>query len=446
MKDFYIYILQVNIGLIVFYAFYRILFAGDTFLQLRRFLLVFVILLSFFYPLVSLTEWLEKREVLQVVVANYSELFAGEGVFVEQVETSLFTINNILPVIWLVGSVFLLFRLFIQIYSIYRLKINGSKRVALGTNIFVLKDKTLPFSFFGWIFICPDDYDEEQFQEIIIHEKAHANQWHSLDVLAGEILCVFFWFNPAVWLLRFEIRQNLEFLADKDVIVSGYDRKNYQYHLLRLSYQPTAVSIINNFNVSQLKKRILMMNKKKNSKLGLTKYALLFPITGLLILFSNAHVVAEMPHEVVIENKDISPAMSLDTNTVVFERVFERVEVAPKFPGGRNAMESFLHKNLKYPAKAFEQKTEGSVFLSFVVDKTGKVVNVNVFDGVSPELDAEAIRVVKSMPAWTPGMQRGQKVNVMFKMPIVFKLMPPSPASEEQKMKTPPPPPPFPKG
>ncbi|MCQ5178192.1 hypothetical protein NE693_16470, partial [Faecalibacterium prausnitzii] len=83
----------------------------------------------------------------------------------------------------------------------------------------------------------------------------------------GEILCIFFWFNPVVWLLRKEIRQNLEFLADEQVVNSGYNRKNYQYHLLRLSHQSTAVPIVNNFNVSQLKKRIIMMNKKKTSRI-----------------------------------------------------------------------------------------------------------------------------------------------------------------------------------
>ena len=120
-------------------------------------------------------------------------------------------------------------------------------------------------------------------------------------MLLGEILCIFFWFNPVVWLLRKEIRQNLEFLADEQVVNSGYNRKNYQYHLLRLSHQSTAVPIVNNFNVSQLKKRIIMMNKKKTSRIGLLKYAFLLPVTGLLILAGNARAVTDLASHTLIQ-------------------------------------------------------------------------------------------------------------------------------------------------
>lgn len=98
--------------------------------------------------------------------------------------------------------------------------------------------------------------------EIIAHEQAHVRQWHSVDMLLGEFLCIFFGFNPIVWFFRREVRQNLEFLADKNVVCAGYNRKNYQYHLLCLSQQTTAVYLVNNFNVSFKKKRIIMMNKK----------------------------------------------------------------------------------------------------------------------------------------------------------------------------------------
>ena len=93
-----------------------------------------------------------------------------------------------------------------------------------------------PFSFFHWVFLNPEDYSDRERKEILTHEKTHVEQWHSVDMLLGEVLCILFWFNPFVWLLRRDIRQNLEFLADRKVVESGYDRKNYQYHLLRLSH------------------------------------------------------------------------------------------------------------------------------------------------------------------------------------------------------------------
>ena len=100
--------------------------------------------------------------------------------------------------------------------------------------------------------------------------------------------------NPAMWLLKCEIRRNLEFLADKRVVHSGFDRKTYQYHLLRLSHPSAAAQIVNKFNVSPLKKRIMMMNKKRTSRMGLIKYALLVPIAGLLILSSNVQAIVHM--------------------------------------------------------------------------------------------------------------------------------------------------------
>lgn len=125
-------------------------------------------------------------------------------------------------------------------------------------------------------------------------------------MLLSEFVCIVFWFNPAVWLLRHEIRQNLEFLADQDVMEAGYNRKNYQYHLLRLSHQSAAAQIVNNFNVSQLKKRIIMMNKRKTSRAGLLKYALLVPVTGLLVMSSNVQALARLLPEKAVAREVIA--------------------------------------------------------------------------------------------------------------------------------------------
>lgn len=298
MEDMDVYILQVNISLAVFYLLYRIVFARDTFFVLRRFFLLVVAALSFLCPLIPLAGWLENKEPLQAVIVNYTEFFVDNGVspllLSEKVaEPDLYTSRNVLLMIWQAGCLLLLLRLFVRLFSVICLRLNAEKREFDGQDILISKGKTAPFSFFGWVFIHPVYYNEQEFREIMTHERTHVNQWHSLDILAGEVLCILFWFNPVVWLLRFEIRQNLEFIADRNVLASGYNRKDYQYHLLGLSHQSVATQIINNFNVSQLKKRIMMMNKKKVSKWRLMKYALLFPVAGILVLVNNASAVAE---------------------------------------------------------------------------------------------------------------------------------------------------------
>ena len=102
--------------------------------------------------------------------------------------------------------------------------------------------------------------------------------------------------------------------------------------------------------------------------------------------------------------------------------VFNVVEKMPEFEGGMDGMMSFLQKNIKYPAEAKEKGTEGRVIVQFVVNKDGSITDAKIVKSVSPELDAEALRVVKAMPKWTPGEQRGEKVRVQFTLPVQFKL------------------------
>ena len=303
MEDFQIYILQVNAGLVVFYLLYRMLFSRDTFLRIRRLFLFSIVILAFVYPLISLASWLEQGNALPGMVVGYAEMLAVVTPVAPQpaAEQSLFTWQRFLIWIWSGGSLVLTLRMAVQLAGICRFAYQGKKQSCHHVPVIALPKITAPFSFFGWIFVNPAHYEERELHEIIVYESAHVRQWHSLDMLLGEILCIFFWFNPVVWLLRKEIRQNLEFLADEQVVNSGYNRKNYQYHLLRLSHQSTAVPIVNNFNVSQLKKRIIMMNKKKTSRIGLLKYAFLLPVTGLLILAGNARAVTDLASHTLIQ-------------------------------------------------------------------------------------------------------------------------------------------------
>ena len=98
------------------------------------------------------------------------------------------------------------------------------------------------------------------------------------------------------------------------------------------------------------------------------------------------------------------------------------VENMPEFPGGDLGLMKYIQKNIKYPAIAKEYNITGKVFIQFIVDKTGSVINVKVVRGVDKNLDAEAVRVIKSLPKYKPGKQRGKAVKVMFTVPINFML------------------------
>ena len=104
------------------------------------------------------------------------------------------------------------------------------------------------------------------------------------------------------------------------------------------------------------------------------------------------------------------------------QKVFDTVEQMPEYPGGMQAMIEFLQTNMKYPEDAEKQKVEGRVMVQFVVETDGSVSGVHVAKQVFPSLDAEAIRVVKAMPNWTPGKEKGRVVRVKYLLPIVFRM------------------------
>lgn len=104
------------------------------------------------------------------------------------------------------------------------------------------------------------------------------------------------------------------------------------------------------------------------------------------------------------------------------DAVLSIAEVMPEFPGGMDAMKTFISKNIQYPSDALEAAISGKVFVSFVVEKEGQLSEVKVLRNLYPSLDKEALRVVKSMPNWKPGMQNGKPVRVKFNLPVFFQL------------------------
>ena len=495
------YVLQVNVGLLVFYLLYRGLLARDTFLGMRRLYWWAAWVLAFLYPLVELGVWGRTETPLQVVMADYAEAMTVVVSAVAPEEAATWSWQDGVALLWAAGASALLLRMLVQLAVVCRLARRGRKVEWHGVRVLAVEGDNVPFSFFRWIFVQPGNHSEGELEEILAHEQAHVCQWHSLDVVVSELLCCLFWFNPAVWLAKRCVRQNLEFLADRAVVHSGFDRKNYQYHLLRLSYGVNIGQIVNNFNVSPLKKRIMMMNKKKSRHAGALKYALLLPVAGLLVLSANAEAVAETAENVVAhwtadegpvrmtgvvvdENGKPLPGVTVvikgsmlgvatdaegrfeivspEGKTLVFTYVgrktqevafdagttdikvvmpVENVELEPfvttaykeepveEMPSGvvmpqflAGNVQDYIARHVQYPEEALKNKVEGKVYVQFVIDTAGNVVEPKVIRGVSPELDAEALRVIREMPAWKPGKRNGKLAGVSFILPVNFAL------------------------
>lgn len=423
-----LYLLQVNVGLILFYALYKLVCTRDTFFRSRRFILIVSLVLPFILPFIDVREWLESRDrMIMLTHFDYSAVLPEIVVGSEAAETGnrVFVLSEWIGYLYLAGIVVLLVRLAVQGFSLYRLIIRMPEKEINGVRVKCLNDPSGPFSFFGWIFMNPAAVKEDEISEILTHEMAHVKQHHSVDVLLAEIVSICCWMNPFAWLLKREVRLNLEFLADRKVMEAGFATKSYQYHLLGLAYNHK-YGLSNNFNFSHLKQRIIMMNKKKSNAVGHIKYALfVLPAFALLVAGNiscsqDASQTEDAKEEVVAP---VSPeAKEAPADSTAKEEVFMVAEQMPEFPGGMKELLKFLQDNLKYPENAMKNNVQGRVIVQFVVEKDGTLTEFKVARSVDPDLDAEALRVLQTMPKWKPGMQRGKIVRVKFTVPVSFKL------------------------
>ena len=474
-----IYLIKINVALMLLYGFYRLTVSRDTFFGLRRLTLWLIYAVALMVPAFNLEYWVRETPTMASMANVYADTFYP--VAVVKAQAPWLTWMDVLQVIYWAGVAVLSLRLLWQLFSIIRLVVVSRKQEVEGITVHLLKGEGSPFSFFRWIFMYPSTLDGKQLHEVMVHECTHVSGLHSLDTLFSELFSIACWFNPFAWLMKQEVRMNLEYLADESVLSDGNARKSYQYHLLGLAYrQPNeSTKIANNFNLLPLKKRIKMMNKRRTSEIGKAKYLLFAPLAGVLLMVSNIESVAREIGEQIPEvaevqqkaeqalNADVAVANPMAKDAVEMmnpaeaeemeadkaaeaaliaveqakQAAEEKVktkpqtdttkkknswdcipETMPYFPGGNVLMLKYLADNIKYPASAVKAKKQGRVIVGFIVQKDGSITHAKIVRSIDPELDAEALRVVKGMPKWTPGTQLGKPVSVKYTLPVKFSL------------------------
>lgn len=476
------YLLKLNLALIVLFGFYKLMFSGDTFFSLRRATLIGMCLVAMLVPGLNCSYWINKS-VGMVSMANEYAAIVLPAVTVTPGGGGAIGWETTAMTIYTMVACLLLLRFFWQLVSIVRLRNKCRTTDINGTKVYLLESDEGPFSFFNWIFINPTKHNRQETDEIMTHELAHCRQLHSVDILFTELFAIVFWANPFVWLLKREVRLNLEYLADNNVLAGGTDSKKYQYHLLGLAYRKNVATISNNFNVLPLKKRIKMMNKKRTKRIAKVKYALYIPLAAALLVVSNIETVARdianvakaMPMakasvkqekmvdlsfsnkatvavesrknvqsteaierkdnkmEVQVDNRnsEMSAQKVEETTEVANEesaekgpkkspkKVYDHIEDMPTFNGNLN---QWLLQNMKYPVEAINKKEQGKVIVQFIVSENGEVSEPKIIRSVSPALDKEACRIVLAMPKWNPGKLKGKPVAVRYMLPISFRL------------------------
>ncbi len=296
-----LYILKVNIALGVFYIFYLLFLQKDTFYLWKRYYFLASLPLSFLFPLVDFSMFFSAVQVqtIQQITPHFPINVSGAEKTFSIQDGILYTVAT--------GCLILLSRTVIQLISLWGIHRKSTPEEDFN-NCKVRKMQTItnPFSFFQTIYINPALHNNEDMKAILNHEQIHVTQWHSVDIMLFETICALCWYNPLVWLLKRAVRQNIEFYTDKQILEAGYDRRQYQQELLKVSQIPTYLEIANNFNFNHLKKRITMMNKKNSNKMQLLKFALIVPLFAGMTVLANSDVTLgnQDKQKVTIEVKD----------------------------------------------------------------------------------------------------------------------------------------------
>lgn len=286
-----IYLLKANIALTLFFLAYWLGLRRLTFYTLNRVFLVSGIVCSSLFPLVSVNTFVERHETIAGGIAYLPDLSALTA------PAEQFSVWTLLVYLFWAGVTVMTIRLAIQLLSLWKIHRRSSPATVDGVTVRAVKQQVNPFSFFRHIYINPALHQPEERQGILCHEKVHVQQWHSADVVLGELNNIFYWFNPGAWLMKTAIRENLEFITDRCLLRQGVDKKTYQYSLIKVSGIPYATAIANNFNFSHLKNRIIMMNRKQSSTIQLVRYVALGAVVGGVVLSLNYSKVSATPSQ-----------------------------------------------------------------------------------------------------------------------------------------------------
>ena len=544
------HLLPIAATIVVLWLVYRLLFRNSNRLLFNRFFLLTSLLLALAMPLLGLLSGLELPQMAtlkqnlfggallnEVIVTSDGQPMLPE-VIVTTSTQSRFSVWQVIGGIYLLGVGVMTLLFLIKLGKLILLIIRSPKRKMDGfTAVYlsaVLEPKIVKvpepvegptptqqgsFSFFRYAIFPNENVDPD----IMRHEMSHISHHHSWDILFAEVMMILQWFNPFVYLYKKELQSLHEYQADRDVVATGVDKKNYMMLILQ---QCTAVDfsgMSNNFSLILTKKRIKMITRNEKAKGLWWRLLATLPVLAILLvantkvaaqekktqdvftiqfgdfeLFNDDGTQMQLKDTVVyhedgtytkfesseavdpftgelrktftvknytaegtpnpnidftireVERHGDTMMYSMDPFTISGDivtklknkimtdedidvevtevgcvdndTVYNVVEQMPEFPGKEKAMMEFVTNNIHYPEEAKDNGIEGRVFVEFVVEKDGSVNEVKVLKGIGHGCDDEAVRVVKTMPKWKPGMQKGKPVRVHYQMPFLFKL------------------------
>lgn len=423
MEAFELYLLKSTVALSFLFVFYWLVLRKETFHSLNRVFLLGTLLISGLCPLISFSLQNISTGTFYTLIDPIVVQAQAMANPVSKIAPSL----SILSIIYISGAVFFSLRFLSNLVRIQYLYSRFPREKYKGFKAVIMDGDQSAFTFFNILFISRIDFENGKSSEMIVHEQAHRDEYHSIDIILLEIITILQWFNPFIWLFRVALKSEHEFFADSKVLQEGFEKLSYQKLLFEKSLGITSFQLSNAFNYSLLKKRLKMMSiNKSNSRLRI-KYLMSVPVVFLTILL-----------------------LAINYNSFAQDdKIYDEVDIMATFQGGGiSGVRKYIAENISYPESARKNKVEAKIFVQFVVDEKGEVTDVHavrsdIIDNVSKEvvvvgysptdnpevnsgsvadLEAEAVRVIKSLNGFTPGQKDGKNVKTQWTFPIQFVL------------------------
>ncbi len=398
------YLLKSGLLLFIFFAVYKLWLENEKMFRFNRAYLLLSILFSLIIPLQLFSIQTFFSTTIHTVQLDEIAIRTSK---VLNTNKENYILPWVLAGLYFIVVLILSIRFGLNVFSFYK-KIKHNSQLINNEKVVLIQKPILPHSFWNTIFINKEEFENGKIpSEVFVHEKAHLQQKHTLDILFIEVLQILLWFNPLIILYKKAIKLNHEFLADEAVNNQFKSVSEYQKLLLNFVSNNKNIALASTINYSVTKKRLLMMTKKESTiKIILKVFTVGVVYSLTLFVFSNKTNAQEINSN--------GPKINYSARQVNLEIK------KPEFPGGMEEFYKFVGQRFKISEEASKNKVEAKIFTQFMIEKDGSLSEFKIVKDAGYGLGDEAIRVLKLSPKWIPGSENGKPVRILYSLPITI--------------------------
>jgi beta-lactamase regulating signal transducer with metallopeptidase domain len=358
MEEIVTYLLKSSGLLATFFLAYHFLLRKETFFTSNRWFLLSGLGTSILLPLFFIKKivYVESPKITLPISPENNDL----PIIIDKatpITTESIDLLQILFIVYGIVATILIIKVIIDLFSLVKLLRKQTIQKQEELSYININQNIAPFSFFNYIVFNSSLYSQEELESILLHEKIHSQEKHSVDILVAKLFTIIFWFNPLIWFYQKAIIQNLEYIADSKAIQNIEDKKCYQMALLKVVSHQNCLPITNHFYQSLIKKRIIMLNKNQSNKRNLWKYSLILPVLSTFMLLFQVETVAQVKEE---ESYSISTNFSSTITKNTTDQELKEIE------------KTFSNKNRKLTISDVNRNKKGEINEIKLLFDTGK--------------------------------------------------------------------------